>query len=57
MTFSEAPLALIGWTLKDARGGVVKLRLAGLTRAAPHDPDFFELPDPHGAAAPDAGTR
>ena len=53
LTFSESPLALTGWTVKDARGGVVKVRLAGLTPAAPHDPGFFELPDPRTTPYPD----
>ena len=55
LTFSEAPLALTGWAVKDARGGVVKVRLAALTHAAPHDPGFFELPNPRTTQTPDAG--
>ncbi len=53
LTFSESPLALTGWGVKDARGGVVKVRLAGLTRAAPHDLSFFELPNPRTTPYPD----
>ena len=53
LTFSEAPLTLAGWTLKDARGGVVKVRLAGLAPAPPHDAGFFDLPNPR--TTPDAG--
>jgi outer membrane lipoprotein-sorting protein len=54
LTFAEAPLSLTGWAVKDGRGGVVKVRLAGLSPASPHDPDFFELPNPRRTASPDA---
>lgn len=54
LTFDEAPLALTGWAVKDARGGVVKVRLEGLAHAPPHDPGFFELPNPRTTAYPDA---
>jgi outer membrane lipoprotein-sorting protein len=53
LTFLESPLALTGWTLKDSRGGVVKVRLGGLTHSASHDPSFFELPDPRTTPYPD----
>ena len=55
LSFSETPLALTGWAVKDARGGVVRVRLEGLGRAAPHDPGFFELPNPRTTAVPNAG--
>ena len=55
LSFSETPLALTGWAVKDARGGVVKVRLEGLGRAAPHDPSFFELPNPRATDVPNAG--
>ncbi|MDB5480570.1 MAG: hypothetical protein JWO83_1623 [Caulobacteraceae bacterium] len=54
LTLTQSPLALTGWSVKDARGGVVKVRLDGLTRAAPHDPGFFELPNPRTTPYPDA---
>ena len=57
LAFSEAPLALTGWAVKDGRGGVVKVRLADLTRAPPHAANFFEIPDPHKTPDPDSGTR
>jgi outer membrane lipoprotein-sorting protein len=55
LTFSEGPLALVGWAVKDSRGGVVKVRLTGLTHAAPRDASFFELPNPRTTPIPDAG--
>jgi outer membrane lipoprotein-sorting protein len=59
LTFSQAPLALTGWAVKDGRGGVVKVRLSGLAPAPPHDPSFFELPNPRTTpdAAFEAGAR
>ena len=54
LTFSEVPLALTGWEVKDGRGGVVKVRISGLIHAPPHDSDFFELPNPH--TTPDTGV-
>ena len=55
LTFSENPLALTGWELKDARGGVVKVRLEGLSAAPPHDAGFFELSNPRTTPDPAAG--
>jgi outer membrane lipoprotein-sorting protein len=59
LAFSQAPLSLSGWTVKDGRGGVVKVRLSGLTPTPPHDPGFFELPNPRTTpdTAPEAGAR
>ncbi|HLZ83603.1 MAG TPA: outer-membrane lipoprotein carrier protein LolA [Caulobacteraceae bacterium] len=54
LTFSETPLALAGWAVKDARGGVVRVRLAGLAHASPHDPSYFELPNPRTTPDPDS---
>lgn len=54
LTFFETPLSLTAWAVKDARGGVVKVRLAGLTGAPPHDASFFELPNPRAPVEPDA---
>ncbi len=54
LTLSDAPLALTGWAVKDARGGVVKVHLAGLAYTAPRDPSFFELPNPRTTPIPDA---
>jgi len=54
LTFTETPMALTGWAIKDARGGVVRVRLAGLAHTPPHDASFFELPDPRSTPDPDA---
>jgi outer membrane lipoprotein-sorting protein len=57
LTFDDAPLSLTGWAVKDGRGSVVKVRLAGLAHAPPHEPDFFELPNPRKTREPDAEPR
>lgn len=57
LTFSEAPLALTGWTLTDQRGGVVTVRLEGFKRSEPRDPGFFELSDPRSASDLDSSLR
>lgn len=51
LTFSRAPLALTGWTLTDARGQTVKVRLTSLQRSAPRPKAFFNIYDPslHGS--------
>jgi len=46
LTFSDAPFSLAGWTITDARGSAVTVRLAGLARAEPRDASFFKLADP-----------
>jgi hypothetical protein len=45
--FASDPIALTGWTLTDARGGRVKVRLEKFAASAPHDAAFFHLADPH----------
>jgi outer membrane lipoprotein-sorting protein len=55
LTFAQSPLILTGWTLTDARGGVVKVQLTDFTRAEPHDAEFFKLTDPRAAGAPAGG--
>jgi outer membrane lipoprotein-sorting protein len=57
LTFSEAPLSLTGWAVKDGRGGIVRVRLSGLSHAPPHDSGFFELPNPRRTPDPDAGAH
>jgi outer membrane lipoprotein-sorting protein len=57
LTFSEAPLSLTGWEVKDGRGGVVRVRLSGLSPAPPHDEDFFELPNPRRTPYAGAGAH
>ncbi len=54
LTFSEPPLALTGWTLTDARGSQVKVRLEGFVRSEPRDPAFFKLSDPRPRIEPDS---
>lgn len=44
--FSDAPIALQGWTVTDARGGATNIRLSGLTPAPGLDPALFVLKDP-----------
>jgi len=46
MSFSEQPLRLEGWTVTDARGQSVRVRLSGLAPTAPQSWKFFELSDP-----------
>lgn len=46
LTFSDAPFALTGWTITDARGTTVTVRLAGMAHAEPRDASFFKLADP-----------
>ena len=46
LTFSEPPLTLTGWTVTDARGGKVKVRLIDFSYSGPKDADFFKLVDP-----------
>jgi outer membrane lipoprotein-sorting protein len=43
LNFRDAPLTLTGWTVVNAQGGRVQVRLAGLTPAAPHDAAWFEI--------------
>jgi outer membrane lipoprotein-sorting protein len=46
MSFASQPLRLEGWTVTDARGQSVRLRLAQLSPSAPQSWIFFELSDP-----------
>jgi outer membrane lipoprotein-sorting protein len=54
LTLSDPPLALTGWTLRDARGGTVTVRLADFGPAEPQEADFFKLDDPRSGQAPEA---
>ena len=58
LSFAREPLALAGWSLTDARGQTVRVRLTRLARAAPRPKAFFDIYDPslHGPRpdAPDA---
>ena len=53
LKFATSPLALTGWTLTDARGGVVIVRLHDLRPTPSHPPGFFNLPDPRPKPDPD----
>ena len=46
LTFSNSPMALIGWTVSDAQGQATRIRLTGLERASGLAPTLFVLNDP-----------
>ena len=46
LTFSDNPLALIGWTVTDAQGGSTRIRLTSLTKTTGLAPSLFVLKDP-----------
>ena len=46
LTFSNSPMALIGWTVSDAQGQATRIRLSGLQRASGLAPTLFVLNDP-----------
>lgn len=46
LTFSNSPMALIGWTVSDAQGQATRIRLAGLQRTSGLAPTLFVLNDP-----------
>ena len=46
LTFTDAPLALVGWSVSDAQGRATRVALSGLTAAPGLDPGLFELKDP-----------
>ena len=46
LTFSEAPLALIGWTVTDAQGASTRIRLTSLAKTSGLAPSLFVLKDP-----------
>jgi len=47
LTFSDAPLALLGWTSTDAQGRATRFRLLNLQRTTGLDPKLFVLRDPN----------
>jgi outer membrane lipoprotein-sorting protein len=53
LAFRDDPLTLAGWTVTDARGATVRVRITRLERSAPRPADFFVLraPAPDPAAA------
>lgn len=46
LDFSNSPVALIGWTVSDVKGAMIRVRLAGLERVDGLDPKLFVLNDP-----------
>ena len=46
LTFSNSPMALIGWTVSDAQGQATRIRLTGLERTSGLAPTLFVLNDP-----------
>lgn len=46
LTFSNSPMALIGWTVSDAQGQATRIRLTGLERASGLASTLFVLNDP-----------
>ncbi|WP_293907581.1 outer-membrane lipoprotein carrier protein LolA [Phenylobacterium sp.] len=46
LTFTDAPLALAGWTVTDAQSRPTRVQLIGLERASGLDRDLFVLKDP-----------
>lgn len=46
LSFTDAPLALAGWTVTDAQGRPTRVQLQGLERASGLDKSLFVLKDP-----------
>jgi outer membrane lipoprotein-sorting protein len=46
LTFSDAPLALVGWSVVDAQRRATRVELLGLERASGLSASLFELKDP-----------
>ena len=46
LTFTEAPLALAGWSVTDAQGRPTRVQLIGLARTSGLDKSLFVLKDP-----------
>ncbi len=46
LNFTDAPLALLGWSLVDPRGSLTRVRLVDLKPASGLDPRQFVLKDP-----------
>ena len=52
LDFTAAPVALSGWAITDAGGGVTRVKLTDFAASAPRDPAFFVLQDPRPVAPP-----
>lgn len=46
LTFSDSPMALVGWTVTDAQGSSTRIRLTSLTKTSGLAPSLFVLKDP-----------
>ena len=46
LDFSNSPVALIGWTVSDVKGGQIRVRLVDLEKTGALDPKLFVLTDP-----------
>jgi outer membrane lipoprotein-sorting protein len=46
LDFSNAPVALIGWTVTDVKGGQIRVRLSDFAETSALDPKLFVLHDP-----------
>jgi outer membrane lipoprotein-sorting protein len=46
LTFSDNPLALVGWTVTDAQGASTRIRLTSLAKTSGLAPSLFVLKDP-----------
>ena len=44
--FSNGPIALMGWTVTDVKGGQIRVRLSDFAETADLDPKLFVLTDP-----------
>jgi outer membrane lipoprotein-sorting protein len=54
LSFTDNPMALVGWTVTDAQGRGTQVRISGLQRASGLDPALFVLKNPH-PTKPDPG--
>jgi outer membrane lipoprotein-sorting protein len=54
LTFTSAPMALVGWAVTDAQGHTTNIRISGLAPASGLDPALFVLKDTR-VRAPDPG--
>jgi outer membrane lipoprotein-sorting protein len=46
MDFSSSPVALMGWTVTDIKGGQIRVRLIDFAETSDLDPKLFVLTDP-----------
>jgi outer membrane lipoprotein-sorting protein len=54
LSFSDPPMALLGWSVVDAQGRTTQVRISGLQRTSGLDPALFVLKNPH-QMKPDPG--